>query len=327
MVRLYTKGKERFLRFLAPDAATTSGGSSGVGDNGAGDVQLDVKLFDNLPWDELDDDSKAALEKIKTGTVATLQRQSTLQQALQNAQEVGRRFQGDYDRTKAELEKLTGKQKKDNEEDPYIQAVGEELVKAGYSEPDAKKLAPVFAGMFKRVGVLQKGEIGRDLAPMAETVLAGQANDAYLQALQMDSKLGMLQIPEVAQITWDTVKDRVKQGQQSTPEVILNIAKMAYADHLAAKGDGKSLETGTPTAGAGGLPATPPSMRTGGLPMVPGSSLTIPALNRQVNPNAARTQLNDDTRKALADTFKTMTAGTNIVPKELKDSMSTGRRR
>ena len=325
MVRLYSKVGERFIRFLAPDAGGASGSSSGA--DGAGSIQLDVKLFDSLPWNELDDDSKAALEKIKAGTVATLQQQSTLSEALRTAQEIGRRFQGDYDRTKAELDKITGAREKANEQDPYLQAVGEELVKAGYAEADAKKLAPVFAGMFKRVGVLQKGEIGRDLAPMAETVLAGQANDAYLQALQMDTKLGMLQIPEVAQIAWDTVKDRVKQRQETTPELVLNIAKMAYADHLAAKGDGKSLETGTPSAGAGGLSATPPSMRTGGLPFVPGSSMTAPAFNRVSDPNAARTQVNDDTRRALAETFKTMTAGTAIVPKELKDVMSTGRRR
>jgi hypothetical protein len=324
MLRLLHKGGERFIRFLAPDAGGTSGGSSGA--DGAGDVQLDVKLFDSLPWDELDDDSKAALEKIKAGTVATLQQQSTLSQALRTAQEVGRRFQGDYDRTKAELEKLTGNRDKANEEDPYIHAVGEELVKAGYAEADAKKLAPVFAGMFKRVGVLQKGEIGRDLAPMAETVLAGQANDAYLQALQQDTKLGMLQIPEVAQITWDMVKDRVKQRQETTPDVVLNIAKMAYADHLAAKGDGKTLETGTPTSGAGGLSPTPPAMRTGSFPMIPGSSFSAPAFNRVADPNAPRTQVNDDTRKALAETFKTMTAGTGIVPKELKDVMGNRRR-
>lgn len=324
MVKLYLKGGERFLRFLAPDAGGTSGGTSGA-DNKAGETQLDVKLFDTLPWDELDDDSKAALEKIKSGAVATLQQQQTLAESLRNAQEVSRRFQGDFDRTKAELEKITGKRAKENEEDPYNQAVGEELVKAGYTDADAKKLAPVFAGMFKRVGILQKGEIGRDLAPMAETVLAGQANDSFLQAQQQDNKLGMLQIPEVAQITWDMVKDRVKARQETTPEIVLNIAKMAYADHLAAKGDGKTLETGTP-ASVSGLSATPPAMRTGGYPMIPGG-VVMPAVNRQVDPNAARTIVNDDTRKALAETFRTMTAGTGIVPKELKDAMAPRRGR
>lgn len=272
----------------------------------------------------MDADSKAALEKIKNGAVATLQTTQTLERKFQEADGLARKFQSEADR----LKKATEKPKEDVT-DPYVKAVNEELVGAGYSPEDATKLAPVFAGMFKKVGAIQTTELGKSLAPMAQTVLAGQATDAWALAQQNDA-LGMFQIPEVSQGVWDIVRERVERGEETTPEIILNLGKMAWADHEAAQraggsgGGGSGGGTGEPPRGI--LPTAPPTMRTGGHFSYPGAANFTPIARQVADPNAPKTELNADTRAALAATFRTMTSGTGIVPKELKDVIHhTGR--
>jgi hypothetical protein len=328
------------MRFLAPDAGdgSGSGGSaSGAAANGGGGsgggsaTDLDPKLFDSLPWDELDDATKATLEKIKTGAVATLQRKGHLEGEFQRTDKLARQFQSDKDRLDAELKKLRP-QPQQNQNDEYITVLTGELKAAGYKDEDAAQLAPVFANMFKKVGALQATELGRSLAPMAATVLAGQAQDAFLAAQQQDP-IGMFQIPEVQQGVWDLVRQRVDKGMETDPAVVLNLAKMVYVDHQAAKAGG-----GNNNGGGGGNPpapgilsATPPTMRTGGQFFVsgPGGVMT-PIVSQTTDPNAPRTVMNDDTRNALATSFRAMTAGLELkkLPEIIKPPTgSTGGRR
>ena len=82
MIRLHNRSIGVY--FFAPDAGTASGGSSaGTATNGAGGKDggvelLDPKLFDQLPWNELDDETRTTLTKIKDASVATLQRATHL---------------------------------------------------------------------------------------------------------------------------------------------------------------------------------------------------------------------------------------------------------
>lgn len=286
-------------------ATSEAGGAAGGGDD------LDIKLFDSLPWDELDDTTQATLKKIQNAAVATLQSKKALVGKLEVTDKLARNFQSEADRLKAEAAKNDPAKKKDD--DPYLTVVAEELRNAGYSDADATKLAPVFANMFKRTGNLQKEEIGKHLAPMAASVLSSQANQAFLEAQQQDV-LGMFQTPEVSQIVWDHVKDRVKNGVETTPDIVLNLAKMAWADQLS------KVKAG---GGTVVLPDTPPNMTTGGMSgagrMGGGVSLIA---SPAANANAAKTVLNDDTKNALAASFKPMLAGLKVMPTELKDILT-----
>lgn len=313
------------MRFLAPDAGGGSGGGenpSGAAANGGGandkeGTDLDPKLFDSLPWDELDDNTRATLEKIKTGAVATLQSKQHLNQEFQRVDKLARGFQSEADRLKAEAEKAAKGMQQQNQDDPINQVIHTELIGAGYTDAEAIKLAPVFGNMFKKVGVIQTGEFGKALAPMAATVLAGQAQDAFLSAQQQDP-IGMFQIPEVQQGVWDLVRQRVDKGMETDPAVVLNLAKMVYVDHQTAKAGG-----GGGGGGGGGnnppgiLPTTPPTMRTGGLFTTGPGGTMIPIASQPTDPNAPRTVLNDDTRNALATSFRSMTAGLDL--KKLPD--------
>ena len=326
MVKLYSKGGGVPMHFVAPNDGGGSGGSSGQSSNGDGGGDKDpiLAVFESLPWDELDDDSRSKLEKARDASVATSQQARKAADDLKTAQELQRRFQGDADRLRAELEKagLGEKKQQQQQDDPIHSAVKEELLRAGYDADNATKLSPVFASMFKRIGAIQAQELGTALQPMANTVLATQAQDAWQVAVQSDA-LGMFQEPTVAQRVWDFVKERVAKGEPTTPEIVANLGKMAWADHLMEK-HAKGEEVKLPAPGE--LPKAPPmpGMNTGFT--FPGAGNFSPIVRAPADPNAARTILDVDTANALASSFKTMLSGMDIKPpKELQTLMTTKR--
>jgi hypothetical protein len=322
MVLLYnSRGSRTPLRFSFPDTGGASGGNpSGAADgnaNGNGGATI-VTPFDSLPWDELDDESRKSLEKGKADYLATLQEQQKTKADLEKQILQARGFQSEKDRLQAELDKLT---KRQEEPDPYNEALTEELRKAGYDDKQAATLAPVFAGMFKRIGVIQKQEIGRDLAPMGQTVLAQEAQGAFQHAVQNDPT-GVFQTPEVQQKVWDFVVERTKAGHQTSPEIVANLGAMAWVEHATVQRNaGKEVALPTPpvrTQPAGGGGVTPQFT-------FPGASL-VPTFNPPTDANAAKTQLDGDTLAALASTFKSMGGDTGIYPKSLKSHILTPRR-
>jgi hypothetical protein len=256
-----------------------------------------------------------------------LQQTKTLQSERERLDKLARANQSRADRLEADAKKKSKSPEHDEPpSDPYLAAVKDELIKAQFPPEQAEALAPVFAGMFKKVGTIERAQLGKDLTPMANQVLAGQAQNAFLQAQQQD-ELGMFQAPEVQQIVWDLVRERVANGVDTTPDVVLNLAKMAWADKQLAEKKGGKLEV--PSDENRGrtavLPATPPNMNTGGF--FGGAPVAIrPIVQQQQDPNAAKTTLNEDTRNALAASFSTMLAGSKIRPKELAPFMDRRRK-
>jgi hypothetical protein len=337
MVISHTKGGGASMRFYAPADDSSGGSKSGASANGGGDKSggevdlLDPKLFDQLPWNELDDETRATLNKIKEKSVATLQKASHLDKEFKRVDKLARDNQSRADRLAADANKKSkeksGKGEGDGKQtvdDAYLTAVREELTESGFPPEQAEQLAPVFAKMFKRVGVIERERLGKDLQPMAAQVLATQAQDAFIAATQAD-ELGMFQTPEVQQQVWDLVRERVNQGVDTTPEIVLNLAKMAWVDkqlldkkggkqQQQQNGEGDDDKNRRPMPSI--LPTQPPTMTTAGLFGAP-SGQVRPIVHQQNDPNAPKHQLNDDTRNALAASFRSMVAGTNIRPKEL----------
>jgi hypothetical protein len=318
---LHECGILRYPQFFAPDDAGGSGGGSTsnpqgqAGGSNGGPKGEEKSPFDDLPWDELDDATKEHLEKAKEQFVATLQRTKRLEVDLGRTTELQRRFQSEFDRLKAELEKARGGPQP--EKDDYLESVKVELKKAGYPDAEVDKMAPVFAGMFKSLTQIQKKELGHDLAPMAATVLGREAEAAFYTAMHSDP-LGMFQENEVAQRVWDMVQERTKAGEQTNPAIAANLAKIAWADFQAAKKTNPN-----PPA-----PTEPPSfnfpgMRTG--LAIPGGG-AAPSFTPPPDPNAAKTTLNSDTEAALATTFKQMGSDTGVYPKKFQPAAKGARR-
>jgi hypothetical protein len=311
---LYNKslGIHSAMCFNEPNNGGGSGGSSGTSGqepNQAGQQQqqqvaIDPKWFDSIPMDELDDDTRATIEKIKTGTVATLQRNQELTKNYEILDRSARQFQSEADKLKAEKQQSGTQQKTEENADPHLDVVTRELQAAGYTEAEIKKLAPTFAGMFKGISAINRKQIGDDLKPLAITALSNQAVSEFQMAKSNDP-LGMLEIPEVAEKVWATVRERVGKGMENNADFILNLSKMYWADHQILSGGKEGQQQQTQT---GVLPVTPPGMSTGGF-TYPGAGSVRSIAPTPNNPNAARTTMNDDTAKALAASFGSMLSG------------------
>ena len=300
MLKLW-QGKGVYSYFFAPDDGSGSGGSSGSSN---GDGETITTPFDDIALDELDEQTRQAIEKGKKDYIATLQRAAKLDIDLTHAQELSRRFQSEADRAKAEYEKVTGKSKSTKDDDPLLDGIRNDLKASGYKDEDVEKMAPTFLRMFTTFGGNLKQSIGKDLGPLASNVLGQQATTAFEQAQDIDP-LGMLQVPEVAEHTWKHVQERIKTNQQTTPEIVLNLAKMAFMDYAADKAaKGEEIELSV---------APQPALKKGVTTnfTFPGAGKIRPTLPAS-NGEKTRTTLNADTQQALASTFKEMTRGTTV---------------
>lgn len=302
----YMYGK-RTLRFLEDDAG---GGSGGQG----GDA-LPKTPFDDIAWDELDDVTKASLTKAKDEYVATLQREGKLKADLQHQTGLTQQFQSTADQHRAKLEQLTGGVKRDDP-DPILTVVQTQLKNLGYKEEDIVKIAPAWAKMLQDAGNIQRTQLGHDLAPLATTVLASSATQAFEQArTQSSDPLGYLQDDEVAQSVWTVVQDRISKGQETTPAIVTNLARMAWAESMEKKAI-KGEEIKLPTAR---IPTPLPNVTATRFSFPgAGNNGLAPAIPPTRDPNAARTQLDADTANALAQTFGHLEDATGLAPKAFK---------
>lgn len=316
MLGLYNRdGTRKFLLDINDGGGGGASGDTGAtGSTGAGggDDKI-VTPFDHLDLNEFDEDTRKELEKAKTDFVATLQQGKKRDAELVHQQVLARRFQSEADRARQELDKARPKQRKD-EPDPYLEIAKKELKDAKYDDANIEKLAPMFANMARKAAEVQRKQIGADLGPLASTVLAQEATNAF-QTAQHTDRTGVFQIPEVAQKVWDTVAARVQAGESTNAEIVKNLGKMVFMDYAQAEQDA-GREVKFPNGSA--LPKTPPNMNhsTGfNYPGFGGASHLRPAIPPVQDPNAARTALNEDTRIALESTFGHLKRETGVAPK------------
>lgn len=292
------------LRFYGPSddgksgGGGANGGSSGVG---AGDDP-----FKDIPLDELDEATRTAITKGRA-QIATLQ---SLPTELEATKKQLRDFQSKADQMQAQLKKLTGGDKP--VQDDYLQAAKDVLKQQGYDDKNIDQLAPVFANLLKSNNQILKKELGADLRPMAGAVISQESRAAFETAQEADDQ-GILGIPEVAEQVWQQVQERSKQGQPSNDVFILNLAKIAYVDHVAAlRKEGKELPALQPT-----MPTTP-NVNTGSFtyPGARASASARPVAQPADNGTKAKSTLNADTEAALAATFKELGRETKVFPKQ-----------
>ncbi len=317
MVGLYHQDGTR-RGFLLETNTGGNGGASGSGDSGAtgssgaggGDEKI-VTPFDSIDLNEFDEDTRNKLTQAKTDFVATLQQSRKTEAELIHERGLARRFQSTADRQQKELEKLQPRHREEDV-DPYLEIAKAELKAAKYPEDQIEKLAPMFANMAKRTAEVQRQTIGRDLGPMASTVLATEAQNSF-QTAQHTDRTGVFQIPEVNQMVWNLVTKRMSEGQSTSPEIVASLGKMVFMDYYTAERDaGRDVKLPN-----GSAPPPPPGMNTAPAFNYPGfgPSHIRPAIPSIRDPKAARTELNEDTHNALAQTFKHLQRDTNVAPK------------
>lgn len=268
--------------FLAPDLG---GGTGNPGANQAGAVATDGSedVFKDLDLDDLDAGARAIVEKAK-GQLASLQKEkgeATLRAQTEEAQR--KQFQSNYDKLQAQIQK--GQQQQ--ELDPrakQLASMEQILVKRGFTADTAKGQAELMLELMTDFGTQLKGEIGHDLAPFAGQVVVREAEFAF-NSVQHTDTTGAFQIPAVQQEVWNQCQAMAQNGQQVTPEIVENLAGMAYFKHIKTN----SQFVSQPQQQQSTLPnfGRPPSF--GGAPSRP----------QQVDPNAPRHALNEATDAAL----------------------------
>jgi hypothetical protein len=270
--------------------------------------------YAGLDLDDLDPEVRARIEKSRE-QFATLQKEhEKAQQVAMQRDAQARKWQADYDRAMAQIKKVGGDGHPADEaaeaDKALIAKMEQQLIQGGVSAEQAKIQAPIMTGMMKVYGQELKAQIGQDLAPFAGSVMQQEATNSWNVAMQQD-KLGVLQIPEVANKVWQGVQSLIQQGQPVNPGVVTSLKHMAYAEHLEANGPINQQQQQQQQQQPPQFPVhqqqppAPSYPNFGGGMSYPGAG-AAPQLPAQHNPNAPRTSLNSDTHAALLATFGKM---------------------
>jgi hypothetical protein len=288
--------------FNADNGGATGSPSANQGGAVTSDGVSNVDPFASIDMDDLDPDTRKAVEASKL-QFATLQKQNQQEAAArQHTERQAREFQSKHDALAAQLRQMTGgAQPPASNLESRLEKI---LLDKGITPEQAKVQAPLFSALLGEFGTELKGQIGGDLAPFANSVLQTEANNAW-QLVANQDKLAALQIPEVAQKTWDSVQTLLAQGQNVNVSTIKNLRNMFYTEHLEAGNQPAPImsnhnqpPTNYPNIGRSTYPGA-------------GSSPSRPPV---IDHNAPRTTLNSDTHAALANVFSRM----EIQPKLFK---------
>ena len=189
--------------------------------------------YAGIDFDLFDEGTRKVMEAGKT-QFATLQKQLQVEQEQRtNLERVARNFQSRFDQLQAQVN--SGTPQGQTPEQQELAMVEKILTDGGITTEQAKAQAPIFNKMFGAFSNRLKGEIGRDLAPIGATVMQNQATGAWQEALSQD-RIAALQIPEVANKTWEAVQQMVKVGQPVDSSTILNLRNIYYTAHIETNG-------------------------------------------------------------------------------------------
>lgn len=289
--------------FLAPE---TGGGSGAAAPNpdpqqqqsGGGSSTAFVDPTANLDLDDLEPEVRKIVEESKKG-FATLQKQVADTEAARLHEENRRKdFQSNLDQLKAQMQKITGavggQQTGADPRAQQLEKMAAILVKRGVAPANAATQAELMLDMMTEWGSAFKAEIGTDLRPFANSVVAREADFAWNTSMQSD-KTGAMTIPTVAQTAWTQVQTMVEHGQQVTPGVVQNLVAMAYFAHLQNGGAAANQQQTVTPQQQQQLPNVGRLTYPGA-----GASASRPQIN---DPGAARTTLDPDTDAALQVVF------------------------
>lgn len=294
MLRLTQKLGMKFLATGEPSGGAGSVGNPNANQGGASETNDPASMADpfaGLDMDDLDPQVRAHLEKGKVQFATLQKRLADEAKAREQQENLARSFQGRYDQLQAQLGKVTNQTPVDPAEaarQQQLDKMTKILVSKNVPAESARAQAEIMVEMMGEFATTLKGEIGRDLAPFASSVVQREAEFAWQQVLQTDNT-GALQIPEVANATFAQVQTMVERGQQVTPEVVKNLTGMMYFDHLQ----------------KGGAIATSASQQVNS-PQLPNFGRTTftgaghaPTRVMPVDPNAPKHQLDSATNAAL----------------------------
>jgi hypothetical protein len=172
-----------------------------------------------------------------------------------------RSFQSRYDQTQAELARVQQQisrgelaprqsQQQGQQQQPptFVGELEQYYIEQGIEPAQAKSFAKLNAGAMERFGNRFQSQIQQSMAPLAQQVVNSNAASVFDEVMQSD-RLGIQDIPEVAQALWERTQAMAADGQLVNRDVAQNLARIFWARHVEEHGTGN-----TPTQPANPLP-------------------------------------------------------------------------
>lgn len=278
--------------YFAPDDGASANGAAaqqaGAREGAASAVPVDP--FEGIDFDDLDPAARKVLEKTRE-VFATTQKQAADERKAREYHEAqARKFQGQFDQLASQVQKQNGQQAAEDPKTVLIGKLTQQMVDKGIAPETAKLQAPLMADMLNTYGETLRQDIGRDLAPIAGSVIMRETEAAWNQFVPND-KFGALQIPEVASAVWASATEIANSGTAVNAATIKNLTAMAYVEHLEKTGQPVNQPASTPP------PVQQRAYPSVGVTSFPGSVPYRPAV---ADPRAPKHQLDSGTAAALA---------------------------
>lgn len=222
----------------------------------------------------------------------------------QTATQTAQQLQAEVDKMRQEI--LRGKQSTSSpqtrtEAPTFDEQLEQYYLDQGLPEVQAKAIAKMNRGAFEIFGKNFQQQIGQQMAPIANRVVEDSASEAFHGAVQND-RVGWSQIPEIQQALWERTTQMAQQGQIVSPQVVANLAKIFYYDHLERGGIPTQPQNIVPI----NQPHTIPNM-TSGFNQQQSTRFSYPGagnmpVNRQSSNGNQSSILDAETQAALAAT-------------------------
>lgn len=205
-------------------------GAGSVGNPAAQQGGVSDDPFQGLDLEDLDPATRKVIEDSKAKFASLQKTVADKTAAVEQADKQAKHFQALYDRDLAEFKKGHAP----TPPDPQVEQIGKLtkiLVSKGVSPDNAKVQAELMHEMMGEFASTIKADIGRDLAPLATSVVVREAELSWSQAEAQD-RVGVFAIPDVTTQARTQVQALIDQGSQVTPQIINNLVGMAYLQHL-----------------------------------------------------------------------------------------------
>ena len=206
-----------------------------------------------------------------------------------------------------------GQQQQPPAPNPIEAKVRETLQAKGYTAAQIDAQAPIFADLLGGILPIFKESVGRDLGPLANSVINHENTQNFEAAMQSPAGQQLFADPQLAQEVWNVVAQQTAAGRTFDSEAILNYAKMQWFDKQTA-----ATPAGQPVT----LPSTSTFFPTAPAPVNRSTGFNFPgAVNIRppgivgTDPNAPKHASNAETQAALAVTFAELHRTTGVAPK------------
>lgn len=186
--------------------------------------------FKDLDLDLMDPAAREAITNART-EMARLHGRANEASKFQSERDKLLHQNGQYQQAMEQLKGRTQQQQQQQQPATLEEELMQMLVATGMTEAQAKSAAAYQAKMLEKFGTRLEDNIGKRFAPIVGNVVEQNVHAAFNTVRSQDN-LGMLDINEVAQATYENLQAIAQRGDLVSPQVAENLASIYYIKYL-----------------------------------------------------------------------------------------------